>query len=151
MCLLWEDMMGWFSTRIGRIVLLALGAIALLTVGLLAAGCGGEEGQKASKKGQKAAQEGQKAALAGTVGLVGRASGFEDDDGNLVVDPPKRIDEYGLEQLHPDGVEWHCHCLPRRRTRSPRAGPSRASRTPRLRHATPASPGVPSRTKTARR
>ena len=51
--------MGWFSARIGRIVLLALGAI-VLTVGLLATGCGGEEGQKAAKEGQKAAKEGQR-------------------------------------------------------------------------------------------
>ena len=57
--------MGWFSARIGRIVLLALGVIALLAVGLLAAGCGGEEGQKAAKERQKAAKEGHKAAKEG--------------------------------------------------------------------------------------
>ena len=79
--------MGWFSARIGRIVLLALGAIALLAVGLLAAGCGGEEGQKAAQERQKAAKEGQEASKEGQkAALVGRgsiASGFEiDSDAN---------------------------------------------------------------------
>ena len=138
--------MGWFRARIGRIVLLALGAIALLAVGLLAAGCGGEEGQKAAKEGQKAAKEGKKAAKEGQAALVASDSGFEiDPDANLEVDGLGRrrldwanVDEVAQGRTSPPAPGTTPSARAPRRTRPFRLLSTAASRTTRATCATSA-------------